>query len=63
MSWLQKLTEQENEMFDIMASVIRTATRTGPVEKPEDARDVRCEERRRRRDELDRELRFRRGYW
>ena len=55
-------------MFGIMSSVIRNATRTEPFPETEFDRDRRitdrrAEERRREREALDREIRYRRGYW
>ncbi len=54
-------------MFGIMASVLRNATRTEPRPTPTHSERMMQrrheEERRRERDALEREIRFRRGFW
>ena len=55
-------------MFGILASAFRNATRTEPFpetefEREARIRDRRAEDRRREREALDREIRYRRGYW
>lgn len=55
-------------MLGIMSSVMRNATRTEPFPETEFERDQRirnrrAEDRRREREALDREIRYRRGYW